>query len=52
MLRTIRIVVGGGDGPGETAVTPDYGDYLLSQGKIDSETYERKQREAKELLGV
>lgn len=52
VLRTLKIVVGGGDGPGETAVTPDYGDYLLSQGKIDSETYERKQREAKELLGV
>lgn len=52
VLRTLKIVVGGGDGPGETAVTPDYGDYLLSQGKIDSETYERKQREAKELLSV
>ena len=31
VLRTLKIVVGGGDGPGETAVTPDYGDYLLSQ---------------------
>lgn len=52
VLRTLKIVTGGGEGPGETAVTPDYGDYLLSQGSIDPETYARKQQEAKDLLGV
>ena len=30
----------------------DMGDYLLRIGKIDRETYERKQDEAKELLGI
>ena len=29
----------------------DYGDYLLRTGRIDSETYEVKQMEARELLG-
>lgn len=30
----------------------DYGDYLLRTGKIDRETYDKKQEEAKELLGM
>lgn len=30
----------------------DYGDWLLAQGKIDKETYDEKQKEARELLGV
>ena len=29
----------------------DYGDWLLAQGKIDKETYDKKQKEARELLG-
>lgn len=29
----------------------DYGDWLLAQGKIDKETYDEKQKEARELLG-
>ena len=52
VFATIKIVLGGGDGPLETAVAPDYGDYLLEQGKVDQETYARKQEEAKQLLGV
>ncbi len=52
ILRTLKIVVGRGETPTELAVTSDYGDYLLDQGKIDPETYARKQKEAKELLGV
>ena len=30
----------------------DFGDWLMMQGKVDQETYEKKQEEAKELLGV
>ncbi len=29
----------------------DFGDWLLLEGKVDQETYDRKQEEAKELLG-
>ena len=36
----------------EVAITDDYGDYLLKQGRVTKEEYERKQQEAKELLGV
>ncbi len=50
--RTLMIVIGRGESPTELAVTSDYGDYLLEQGKVDHETYARKQAEAKELLGV
>ena len=35
-----------------TASDLDFGDWLLEEGKVDQETYEEKQREAKELLGV
>ncbi len=52
VLRTLKIVIGRGETPTELAVTSDYGDYLLEQGKIDPATYEAKQQEAKELLGV
>lgn len=30
----------------------DFGDWLLAEGRVDRETYEAKQLEAKELLGV
>ena len=30
----------------------DFGDWLIMQGKVDQETYEKKQEEAKDLLGV
>ena len=30
----------------------DYGDWLLQEGKVDQSSYEAKQKEAKELLGV
>lgn len=36
----------------EVAITDDYGDYLLKKGRVTKEEYERKQQEAKELLGV
>lgn len=52
IFTTIKIVVGRGESATELDVTADYGDYLLEQGKVDSETYARKQEEAKELLGV
>ncbi len=52
ILQTLKIVIGRGESPTELAVTSDYGDYLLEKGKIDPETYARKQEEAKELLGV
>lgn len=52
VLKTLKIVIGRGESPTELAVTSDYGDYLLEQGKVDPETYARKQQEAKELLGV
>ena len=52
IFKTLKIVIGRGESPTELAVTSDYGDYLLEQGKVDPETYARKQQEAKELLGV
>ena len=30
----------------------DFGDWLMLEGKVDQETYEKKQEEAKKLLGV
>ena len=30
----------------------DYGDWLMMEGKVDQETYEKKQEEAKDLLGI
>ncbi len=52
IFTTLKIVLGRGETPTELAVTSDYGDYLLEQGKVDPETYARKQEEAKTLLGV
>lgn len=36
----------------EVEITDDFGDYLLKAGRVDREEYERKQAEARELLGV
>lgn len=36
----------------EVDLTDDFGDYLLKAGRVDQEEYERKQAEARELLGV
>lgn len=36
----------------EVDITDDFGDYLLKAGRVDREEYERKQAEAKILLGV
>ena len=52
IFTTLKLVLGRGESPSETAVTDDYGDYLLQRGDIDAQTYEEKQQEAKELLGV
>ena len=52
ILTTLKLVLGGAESPTETAVTSDYGDYLLDKGLIDKDLYDRKQQEAKELLGV
>lgn len=36
----------------EVELTDDFGDYLLKHGRITKEEYDKKQEEAKELLGV
>lgn len=36
----------------EVDLTDDFGDYLLKAGRVDKEEYERKQAEARGLLGV
>ena len=30
----------------------DFGDWLMMEGKVDQETYDAKQEEAKEMLSV
>ena len=37
---------------GDMATACDYGDWLLKTGEVTEEDYQRKQKEAKELLGV
>ncbi len=36
----------------EVDITDDFGDYLLKAGRVSQEEYDKKQREAKKLLGV
>lgn len=36
----------------EVDITDDFGDYLLKAGRVSKEEYDKKQAEAKELLGV
>ncbi len=52
VLTTLKVVLGRTETTEEIAVTSDFGDYLLEKGLVDPQTYEEKQREAKELLGV
>ena len=47
-LKKIGEAEGITDGMNVTAL--DYGDVLLREGKIDRESYDQKQKEAKELL--
>lgn len=35
-----------------TASDVDFGDWLMQEGKVDQETYDEKQKEAKELLSI
>lgn len=51
MLRTVAKVFKGSDVVREGTVSDmDFGDWLLSEGKVDKETYEAKQKEAKDIL--
>ena len=52
VLTTLKVVLGRTETIEEIAVTSDFGDYLLEKGLVDPQTYEEKQKEAKELLGV
>ncbi len=36
----------------EVEITDDFGDYLLKVGRVSQEEYDKKQKEAKELVGV
>ena len=52
MLKTVGKVLKRSDTVREgTASDIDFGDWLMSEGKIDEEFYKEKQNEAKELLG-
>lgn len=53
ILQTVGKVLKRSDTVREgTASDMDYGDWLLLEGKIDQEVYDRKQKEVKELLRV
>ena len=53
ILQTVGKVLKRSDTVREGTVSDmDFGDWLISQGKVDEEVYQRKQAEAKELLGV
>ena len=53
LFRTVASVLKRNDTVREGTVSDvDFGDWLMQQGKIDRETYEKKQEEARELLGV
>lgn len=52
-FRTVFKVIERSDTVREGTVTDiDYGDWLLLEGKVDQNTYDKKQDEARELLGV
>lgn len=52
-IKTIFSVLKQSDTVREGTVSDmDFGDWLMMQGKVDQETYEKKQKEAKDLLGV
>lgn len=51
IFRTVGKVFKGSDVVREGTVSDmDFGDWLLSEGKVDKETYEAKQAEAKDIL--
>ncbi len=53
IFQTVGKVIKRSDTVREGTVSDmDYGDWLMQQGKIDQATYDEKQAEAKELLGV
>ena len=53
LLRTVGSVLKRSDTVREGTVSDiDFGDWLMQQGKVDSETYEKKQEEARELINV
>lgn len=53
ILQTVGKVLKRSDTVREGTVSDmDFGDWLMLEGKIDRETYEKKQEEARELLGV
>ena len=53
ILQTVGKVLKRSDTVREGTVSDmDYGDWLVMEGKVDQETYDQKQAEAKEMLGV
>lgn len=53
IIQTVGKVLKRNDTVREGTVSDmDFGDWLMMQGKVDQETYEKKQEEARELLGV
>ena len=53
LFRTVGKVLKRSDTVREGTVSDmDFGDWLIAEGKVDQETYDQKQAEAKELLGV
>lgn len=53
LIRTVLVVLKRSDTVREgTESDMDFGDWLMRQGKVDQDTYDEKQEEAKELLGV
>jgi len=53
ILQTVGKVLKRSDTVREGTVSDmDFGDWLMSEGKVDQETYDAKQAEAKDLLGV
>ena len=53
ILKTVGKVLEQSDTVREgTASDLDYGDWLILEGKVDQETYDKKQQEARELLRI
>ena len=53
LFKTVGKVLKRSDTVREGTVSDmDFGDWLMAEGKVDQETYDQKQAEAKELLGV
>lgn len=53
LIQTVLVVLRRSNTVREGTVSDlDFGDWMLQQGKVDQTTYEEKQEEAKELLGV